>query len=111
MTEELPKKRRGRPPVEVKKSESKAVPNTEKPELLEIHGRFFQMLEYLLDNKIVKNFNSFAVENEIKTSHLYQMRSYPKRYLIPGTLLSLVIKKYGISGDWLMAGIGNMLRE
>ncbi|MDQ6477848.1 hypothetical protein [Dyadobacter sp. LHD-138] len=111
MTEELPKKRRGRPPVEEKKSTAKTVPNTERPELLEIHERFFVMLEYLLQNGVVKNFNSFAIENEIKTAHLYQMRLYPKRYLIPGTLLSLVIKKYDISGDWLMAGIGEMLRK
>lgn len=75
---------------------------------LAIMDRFFQALQAVIDNKLVKNVAQYCRMAGIESSHYYNQRADRSRgYFEVSWMLPLVLD-FGISANWLLTGKGTM---
>ena len=88
-----------------------------KPETIEVQNRFFQALELILEAGMEKNFTAFCKENNLlRPRYTYMRNAYrnasESNYkIIDVDALVALVRKYNISAQWLLTGVGPMLKK
>lgn len=79
------------------------------PESVKIKKRFFEAFDYLLEKKAIKNESQFCAEYNINRGNFYKCRTEDHRSIELGWM-AVLVKKFGISADWLIVGKGARLK-
>ncbi len=78
---------------------------------LSIMQRFFDAVDVVIKNKLVKNFATFCAKYNIDRRHIYaQKKDLGKGYFEVSWLLPL-INDFGVSAQWLLTGKGMMFQQ
>lgn len=71
--------------------------------------RFFEALDYLKEQKIIRGRQTFTREYGINRRNLYTLEKDLTRDIFQVAWLSYLIKDYGVSATWLLTGRGDIL--
>lgn len=77
---------------------------------VEITERFFIALECLKQAKTIRGIKTFTDENDINRWNLYTVKDNPESSILKPEWLSILVKDYGISAEWLLTGKGRMMK-
>lgn len=84
------------------------------PDKIEAYNNFpvvyrtFKAIYSIIVKEDMKGFKTFCEVNELSRDHLRRLEKEPRR-LLPTNILTLLVKKYGISAHWLITGEGEMI--
>lgn len=76
-----------------------------------IVGRFFEALQYLIDNKVIRGKQTFTREHGINRWNLNTLSKDHTRDIFQPAWLTYLVKDYGISAEWLLTGRGDIIRK
>lgn len=78
---------------------------------LAIMQRFFDALDVVLENKIVKNMAQFCAKYNIDRRHIYAQRKETSRGYFEVGWLTPLVNDCGVSAQWLLTGKGLMFTQ
>lgn len=73
--------------------------------------RFFQALQYLKEQKIIRGKQTFTREFGINRWNMNTLEKEPSRDIFQAAWLTYLVTEYGVSADWLLTGRGSIMRE
>lgn len=89
-----------------------------RPQVHQIQKRFFEAVDTLIERKIINSLSIFCEENGLHRPKYSNIRTFINEgkagtgyKLIDVDALSYLVEKYGISGDWLLTGRGEMFKK
>lgn len=68
-------------------------------------------IDILISLRKIRGLNSFAKKYNINYWNLYTLRKEPERRVLKVEYLAYIVGDFGISSDYLLLGIGSMLKE
>lgn len=77
----------------------------------EIVQRFYQAFDSLKQMKIIKNTKNFSERYNINRGNFITVSKNPTSKMFNPCWLSYLVKDYNVSAEWLLTGIGNMLKK
>ena len=80
------------------------------PSTLQINDRFFEAIALLKRRRELGGLNGFAKKYGVVLGNLYTIKSQ-RQGAIKTEYLMFLVRDYGISGDWLLTGQGNMFKQ
>lgn len=72
--------------------------------------RFFQALQYLKQEKIIRGKQTFTRDNGINRWNMNTLEKDPSRDIFQPAWLTYLVKDYGVSATWLLTGQGDILK-
>lgn len=76
-----------------------------------IVGRFFQALQYLKEQKIIRGVQTFTREHDINRRNLYLLQKDHTRDIFQVAWLTYLIRDYNVSAIWLLTGRGDIISD
>ena len=73
--------------------------------------RFFQALQYLKEQRIIRGKQTFTREFNINRWNMNTVEKEPSRDMFQTAWLSYIVTEYGVSADWLLTGRGTILSQ
>ena len=74
-------------------------------------GRFFQALQYLKVQKIIRGVQTFTREHDINRRNLYLLQKDHTRDIFQVAWLTYLIRDYNVSAIWLLTGSGDIISD
>lgn len=71
--------------------------------------RFFEAIQYLKAEKIIRGKQTFTNEFGINRWNLNTLEKDPSRDIFQAAWLSYLVNRYGVSATWLLTGRGEIL--
>lgn len=71
--------------------------------------RFFQALQYLKDQRIIRGKQTFTRRFGINRWNMNTVEKEPSRDMFQTAWLSYLVTEYGVSAEWLLTGRGAIL--
>lgn len=92
---------------------------TIRPQAQAIQDRFFQAIDILIESDKIKSLQAFCTEYGLHRPKYSNLRTYSNDKTKAGTgykfididALSYLVKDFGVSSEWLLAGKGGMFRK
>ena len=72
--------------------------------------RFFEVLEYLKENKVIRGRQTFTRAYDINRRNLYQLEKNLASDIFQSAWLTYLVQDYGVSAHWLLTGRGSMMK-
>lgn len=72
--------------------------------------RFFQTLQYLKEQKIIRGKQTFTRQFGINRWNMNTVEKEPSRDMFQTAWLTYLVTEYGVSADWLLTGRGSIMR-
>ena len=72
--------------------------------------RFFQALQYLKEQKIIRGKQTFTRQFGINRWNMNTVEKEPSRDMFQTAWLTYLVTGYGVSADWLLTGRGSIMR-
>lgn len=72
--------------------------------------RFFQVLQYLKEQKIIRGKQTFTRQFGINRWNMNTLEKEPSRDMFQTAWLTYLVTEYGVSADWLLTGRGSIMR-
>lgn len=72
--------------------------------------RFFEALQYLKAEKIIRGKQTFTTRFEINRWNLNSLEKDPSRDIFQPAWLTYLVNEYGVSATWLLTGRGEILK-
>ena len=72
--------------------------------------RFFQALQYLKEQKIIRGKQTFTRQFGINRWNMNTVEKEPSRDMFQTAWLTYLVTEYGVSADWLLTGRGSIMR-
>ncbi len=79
------------------------------PKSQEIVARFYEALQYLINDGQIKSRNAFCTEYDIHQSRFWKAEQNHASQMFQLSWLTPLIVDYSISANWLMTGTGTMV--
>lgn len=76
----------------------------------EIVKRFFQALQYLKEQKVIRGKQTFTTKFGINRWNLNSLEKDPSRDIFQAAWLTYLVNEYGVSPTWLLTGRGDILK-
>jgi hypothetical protein len=76
------------------------------PQSQAIVGRFFEALQYLIDDGRVNSRNAFCVKHGVRQCNLWKAERNPASQIFQAGWLTHLVNDYGVSARWLITGYG-----
>ncbi|MFJ1365553.1 hypothetical protein ACILDU_03805 [Capnocytophaga canimorsus] len=73
-----------------------------------ITNRFFKALDEIVAKKEINSVTAFTNLYGIDRRNLYKLKKQPEIFMIKVSLLSILVKDFSVSADWLLTGRGDM---
>lgn len=73
--------------------------------------RFFQALQYLKEQKIIRGVQTFTREHDINRRNLYLLQKDHTRNIFQVAWLTYLIRDYNVSAIWLLTGRGDIISD
>ena len=73
--------------------------------------RFFQALQYLKDQKIIRGKQTFTRQFSINRWNMNTLEKDPPRDIFQPAWLTYLVEEYGVSAMWHLTGRGEFLSE
>jgi hypothetical protein len=80
-------------------------------EEIEIIGRFYEVLDYLLETKKVKSYYDFAIKYDIPRNSLTVLKAEPTRNLFRARWVTILLRDFNVSADYIFLGEGDMFYQ
>lgn len=77
----------------------------------EVVKRFFKAIYALKDSGVIRGKQTFTSRYGINRWNLNTLEKEPSRCLMKISWLSYLVSDYGVSGDWLLTGKGDMFSK
>lgn len=77
----------------------------------QIVNRFFEAIQALIDNDIIRGYSVFADRYGINRGNFTSLRTKGSRVAFQPCWLSFLVNDFHISAHWLVTGTGNMWQE
>lgn len=74
-----------------------------------ITQRFFEAIEYLKANKVIRGLNTFTERYDINRRNLIIARNDPTRQIVKMSYLAYLVSDYHINPNWLLTGRGKIV--
>lgn len=71
--------------------------------------RFFQAIQHLKDEGIIRGKATFAKKYQINRQNLWKLEQNPASDIFQVAWLGYLVKDYGVSSTWLLTGRGVIL--
>lgn len=71
--------------------------------------RFFQALQYLKDQRIIRGKQTFTRQFGINRWNMNTVEKEPSRDMFQTAWLSYLVTEYGVSAEWLLTGRGAIM--
>lgn len=71
--------------------------------------RFFQALQHLKDQRIIRGKQTFTRQFGINRWNMNTVEKEPSRDMFQTAWLSYLVTEYGVSADWLLTGRGSIM--
>lgn len=71
--------------------------------------RFFQALQYLKDQKVIRGKQTFTRQFNINRWNMNTVEKEPSRDMFQTAWLTYLVTEYGVSADWLLTGRGSIM--
>lgn len=71
--------------------------------------RFFQALQYLKEQKVIRGKQTFTRKFGINRWNMNTVEKEPSRDQFQTAWLTYLVTEYGISADWLLTGRGSIM--
>lgn len=81
------------------------------PEGVAITKRFFMALEYLQAKRTIRGLKTFTDRYSLNYWNMQTLKGEPERRVLKAECLTFLVRDYGVSADWLLTGVGPMMRE
>lgn len=72
--------------------------------------RFFQALQYLKEQKVIRGKQTFTRKFGINRWNMNTVEKEPSRDMFQTAWLTYLVTEYGVSADWLLTGRGSIMR-
>ena len=72
--------------------------------------RFFEALQYLKAEKIIRGKQTFTTRFNINRWNLNSLEKDPSRDIFQPAWLTYLVNEYGVSATWLLTGRGEILK-
>jgi hypothetical protein len=72
--------------------------------------RFFEALQYLKAEKIIRGKQTFTTRFKINRWNLNSLEKDPSRDIFQPAWLTYLVNEYGVSATWLLTGRGEILK-
>lgn len=80
-------------------------------ETIGVMERFFKALEVIIDTKAIRGVQTYCNDFGIDKRHLYAQKKDLNKGFFEVYWILPMIKKFGISSDWLLFGEGEMFAK
>ena len=77
---------------------------------LSIKGRFFEVLDILKANKVIRGVGTFARMYNINKSNLIALRKNDSLY-VNSEYIYYLVRDYGVNANWIITGVGTMFKR
>lgn len=74
-----------------------------------ITKRFFEAIEYLRSQKIIRGLKTFTDRHGINYWNLCTVRNQPDKSVLKPEWLEWLVEDYKVSANWLLTGTGNII--
>lgn len=71
--------------------------------------RFFQALQYLKEQKIIRGKQTFTRRFNINRWNMNTVEKEPSRDMFQTAWLTYLVTEYGVSSEWLLTGRGEIM--
>lgn len=71
--------------------------------------RFFQALQYLKEQKIIRGKQTFTRKFGINRWNMNTVEKEPSRDMFQTAWLTYIVTEYGVSAEWLLTGRGSIM--
>jgi hypothetical protein len=78
------------------------------PESIEIIRRFYEAIDWLIANKVIRGKQTFTNRYNINRWNFNTVRQKPESDMFQLVWISHLIKDFGVSAEWIMTGKGCM---
>lgn len=69
--------------------------------------RFFEALQILIENKVIRGKQTFTTRYGINRRNMYTLEKEPERDIFQVAWLENLVKDYKVSAEWLLTGNGS----
>jgi len=76
-----------------------------------IVNRFFQAIETLIENRIIKGKQPFCLKYNINRRNLWQLDKDRTKNIFQVSWLSILVCDFNVSSEWLLTGRGDMFTK
>lgn len=73
--------------------------------------RFFQALQYLKDQRIIRGKQTFTRRFGINRWNMLTVEKEPSRDMFQTAWLNYLVTEYGVSAEWLLTGRGAIMSQ
>lgn len=80
------------------------------PDNTQIVTRFFQALQVLIDEKVIRGKKTFTDRHNINRRNFWQIEKKDRVGLFDVAWLSYLVEDYGVSAEWLLTGKGQIIQ-
>ena len=77
----------------------------------DIVGRFFLAVETMKRDRVLGGLTPFCTRYGIDKRNLYKLREDKSRDIFQVAWLGYLVRDFGVSADWLLAGTGDFYRK
>lgn len=82
---------------------------TNSPTAIEITGRFFEAMDYLVAGRIIRGYQTVTNLWHIDRRNLAKLKAEPQRRSLKVEYVCYLERDFGISSRWVVTGHGKML--
>lgn len=75
---------------------------------VEITNRFFHAIDLLISNGTIRGLKTITSKYNINRWNLLHVREHPDNAVLKPELISILVRDYGISADWILIGRGEI---
>ena len=73
--------------------------------------RFFEAIDILKANKVIRGLQTFTTRYEINKRNFYTCKKTPESDIFQVAWIGYLVKDYKVSPEWLLAGIGSFFQK
>ena len=81
------------------------------PEGVAITKRFFMALDMLQMQRKIRGLLTFTDKYGLNYWNMNTLKAEPERRLLKSECLKYLVRDFGVSAEWLLAGVGPMMKD
>lgn len=76
-----------------------------------ITERFFKVIDILSEARHLRGLQTFTTKYKLNRRNLLHVKESPNNSVLKPEVLALLVRDFGVSGEWLLTGVGSVFKD